>query len=165
MRGIAVLCALLCGCSGGAGTGDNRAAPASQPDSPVSAAPGESLVGLYEGNRAGTADQLCIVERGGGYGFGLVVWGANAHSCSGSGTVSRDGDRVRLDMRGDSPCMIDAVLAGSTIRFAAAQPEGCAYYCGARARLGGASFRLRGLGEKEARKATDLVGEPLCPRG
>jgi hypothetical protein len=41
-------------------------------------------------------------------------------------------------------------------------PDGCAYYCGARARLTGARFAQVGTGREDAAKAKDLVGDPLC---
>jgi hypothetical protein len=120
-----------------------------------------TLVGLYQGDGA-PAHQMCVVERGGDYSFGLVVWGGNNHSCSGSGKISRDGESVRLAMEGDSPCTLTGAIAGKTIRLSEHQPAGCAYYCGARARLGGAVLAQRGSTLADALKARDLVGEPLC---
>jgi hypothetical protein len=123
----------------------------------------ETLTGLYEGGGPGRLNQLCVA----GDRFGLVIWGANDHSCSGSGTVTRQGEgRLRFSMAGDSQCTIEATISGKTVVFPQAAPDGCAYYCGARAQLGGASLTQRGTGPADALKAKDLVGEPLCgPEG
>jgi hypothetical protein len=163
---LPVLLFLAAGCSGG-GEADNAAAPAApEAAAPPRAAPasGElsTLVGLYEGGKAGKPDQMCIVERDGAQHFGLVVWGGNMHSCSGSGTVTRDGGTLRLAMAGDRTCAIDARIDGMTVTVPANLPEGCAYYCGARASLANASLTQKGTTPADAAKAKDLVGEPLC---
>jgi hypothetical protein len=163
---LPVLLFLAAGCSGG-GEADNAAAPAApEARAPSRAAPanGElsTLIGLYEGGKAGQPDQMCIVERDGGQHFGLVVWGANMHSCSGSGTATREGETLRLAMAGDRTCAIDARIDGTIVTFPPTLPEGCAYYCGARANLANASLTQKGTTPADAAKAKDLVGEPLC---
>jgi hypothetical protein len=106
---------------------------------------------------------MCVVEgKGGEARFGLVVWGGNMHSCSGAGTLDRVGDKLRLAMAGDSACTIEATISGNTVRLPERTPEGCAYYCGARASLGGAELTQTGTTEADAMKAKDLVGDPLC---
>jgi hypothetical protein len=157
--------ALAAGCSSepeqGGGNQAVPAAPASQPK----AAPGRiaTLRGLYEGGDAQRPHQMCVVEgKGGDQRFGLVVWGEGLQNCSGSGTVSRSGDRLRLAMGGDSACAIEATISGTTVRFPAAVPSGCAYYCGPRATLGGAELTQKGTAEADAMRARDLVGDPLC---
>jgi hypothetical protein len=163
---LPVLLFLAAGCSGGGA--DNAAAPAEPKEAaaPSRSAPagGElsTLVGLYEGGKAGQPDQMCIVERDGAQHFGLVVWGGNMHSCSGSGTVTREGGTLRLAMAGDRTCAIDARIDGTTVTFPVNLPEGCAYYCGARASLANASLTQKGTTPADAAKAKDLVGEPLC---
>lgn len=121
-----------------------------------------TLVGLYEGQ--GTPrNQMCVVEgKGGEARFGLVVWGGNMHSCSGAGTLAKDGGKLRLAMAGDSACTIEATISGKSIRLPDKAPAGCAYYCGARASLGGAELTQTGTTENDAMKAKDLVGDPLC---
>ncbi len=122
-----------------------------------------SLVGLYEGGAGNPRNQMCVVEgKGGEARFGLVVWGGNMHSCSGAGTLDRDGDKLRLAMAGDSACTVEATISGKSIRLPADTPAGCAYYCGARAKLGGAELTQTGTSESDAMKAKDLVGDPLC---
>jgi hypothetical protein len=65
-------------------------------------------------------------------------------------------------MAGDSACAIEASISGKTIKLPTAVPQGCAYYCGQRATLGGAELTQQGTTEQSAMKAKDLVGEPLC---
>ncbi len=120
------------------------------------------LAGLYEGSGE-PRHQMCVVEgKGGEERFGLIVWGANQHSCSGAGTVSREGDKLRLAMAGDSECTIEATISGKTVKLPSSVPQGCAYYCGARASLGGAELTQQGTTKEAAMRAKDLVGEPLC---
>ena len=122
-----------------------------------------TLVGLYEGGEGSPRSQMCVVEgKGGEARFGLVVWGGNMHSCSGAGTLDKNGDKLRLAMAGDSACTIDASISGKTVRLPDKTPPGCAYYCGARASLGGAELTQTGTSEADAMKAKDLVGDPLC---
>jgi len=122
-----------------------------------------TLVGLYEGGAGSRKNQMCVVEGEGGEArFGLVVWGENMHSCSGAGTLAKDGAKLRLAMAGDFACTIEAVISGKTVRLPQETPQGCAYYCGARAKLGGAELTQTGTVESDAMKAMDLVGDPLC---
>ena len=169
MKKLLLLPLILVGCgtpgpregneSATASTAAPPQATASEPATPAAAASG--LTGLYEGARTAQTDQLCMVANGGANEgrFGLVVWGADLHSCSGSGRAVRNGDRLTLTMSGDSRCEITAVMKGDTIAMPAAVPEGCAYYCGARARF--AERTLTRAGD-DALKARDLVGDPLC---
>lgn len=158
MKPCLVILLLLAGCSGENGERANRAAP--DAEAGLQAAPThlEILAGLYRGVAPGSASRMCIVKSR----FGLVIQGKGGRSCAGSGHLSRDGDRLRLVMAGDSPCTVEARIAGPDILFSAAVPKGCAYYCGKGASLAGAVLVQKGTGKAEARKARDPVGEPLC---
>lgn len=123
-----------------------------------------SLTGLFESAAGETRNQLCMVQGEGSARFGMVVWGGNLHSCSGTGTATRSGDTLTLAMAGDSTCSIEARMEGDTITLPATLPEGCAYYCGARARMTDAIFTRTGATREDALKAKDLVGDPLCRR-
>jgi hypothetical protein len=158
---------LLAACgSGGDGEG-NKAAPAKsaggggQATGPIGA--GDSLTGLYETKEGGLSSQLCIVERGAGAArFGLNIWGGNMHSCSGAGTAAREGQKLTLTMDGDRTCAVAATIQGNAIRLPDSVPEGCSYYCGARAKMTGVSLARTGNTEADALKARDVVDEPLC---
>jgi hypothetical protein len=156
----------LAGCGRGDPAPDNRAAAETRAAAPGSAAARgaveERLTGLYESKAGAQKDQLCIVEKRGEAQFGLIVWGSNLHSCSGAGRAVRSGERLSLRMTGDESCTIEAVLKHGTIALPATLPAGCAYYCGARATLAGATFSHAGATEADARKATDIAGDPLC---
>lgn len=142
----------------------NAAAPAAAAPAgrPSAAAAETRLTGLYEGGAGEQKNQMCIVEKGGEAQFGLLVWGGNLHSCSGAGRAVRRGDRLTLTMTGDETCTIDATMKGGAITLPATLPTGCAYYCGARASLAGATFTRAGTTEADTKKATDVAGDPLC---
>jgi hypothetical protein len=162
-----VILALVAGCgASGQGNDSGPSARQSQP-STVAAAPAaaqsrSSLVGLYESGPRSRPNQLCIVQRGDTPQFGLLVWGENLRSCSGAGTADTDGDRLVLTMTGDSACRIEARVAGGAVTLPDKVPEGCAYYCGAGARLQGTTFRRSGTTAADAARARDLAGDPLC---
>ena len=142
----------------------NTAGPSARQGAPQDA-PGSlaTLIGLYEGGGREPRHQMCVVQgQGSEQRFGLIVWGGNLHSCSGSGVITREGSRLRLAMAGDSACTIDATISGKTIKLPDTVPEGCAYYCGQRASLRGAELVQSGTTEQAAKRAKDLVGEPLC---
>ena len=160
MRIYIVAFLLLAGCGSQETAGGNEAsAPESGPAIPASA----GLTGLYEGGKAGQPDQLCMIDEGKApVRFGLVVWGANDHSCLGAGEAVREGDRLRLTMAGDSTCRIEARIEGGNIVLPSSVPEGCSYYCGARARFAERTLTRKSASAADARKATDLAGDPLC---
>lgn len=165
MRAILLLVAMLtAGCTADQVPEENGAAEGSGQVADRLVTRPERLVrltGLYEGPGPEARNQLCIVE-GREAEFGIVVWGAAGHACSGAGTVRRNGDRLRFAMAGDSACTIDAGIDGRSIVFPDDVPSTCAYYCGARASFAGTRLTQRGASVEDARKAKDPVGEPLC---
>jgi hypothetical protein len=153
---------------GGCGASDRDSANAVQANgasgapAQESAAPASSpLAGLYQSGSDDRPNQLCILPKKGKDQFALLVWGPNMKSCSGAGTVSKQGDTLRLQMTGDSECTIDAKLEGGKIVMPANIPAGCSYYCAPGVPLAGATLTRIG-GPDSARKAKDFVGEPLC---
>ena len=163
MKKLVIVMLILAGCSRG-GEQNQAAETRDQPQVQRAPEPATSLTGLYEGGNSDRPNQLCIVEDGKGAParFGLVVWGGGLHSCSGTGTTERQGDRLTLTMAGDETCTIEAKMEDDTLVLPASAPEGCAYYCGARATLADARFARTGTTPADARKARDLVGDPLC---
>jgi hypothetical protein len=157
MKRIWIALMLVTGCGAGGESGNKAAG------NEAAVAKGIGLTGLYEGGATTRPNQMCVIDKGDGdASFGLVVWGSNLHSCSGAGSIKREGGVLRLTMTGDQSCTIEAKIDGSTLSLPDSLPEGCAYYCGARARLGGASFTRKEPTVEGAMKAKDLVGEPLC---
>ena len=172
MKKLLIAFAILTGCSGGDDqqAGGNAAGSSQGGGSARPRAPGAeltTLTGLYEGGETNPRNQMCIIDGEGENDarFGMVVWGAGMHSCSGVGTVAQEGNVLKLSMTGDSACKLEARIEGSTISLPASVPEGCAYYCGARAKLGSARLTQNGDTREDALKAKDLVGEPLCGTG
>lgn len=152
-------CLLLLAACGTSPDADNRVEEAPPAEAAVQTA---ELTGLYESADT-RPDQMCMIDSGvGNTRFGLVVWGENLHSCSGIGDAVREGDRLRLAMAGDSECVIEARIEGTAVTLPDTLPEGCAYYCGARARLSGATFEKTGGEAADALRAVDLIGDPLC---
>ncbi len=165
MNRLVFALALLTAC-GDSGPGGNQASGAGDRAEAGAAAksrgPLTVLTGLYEGGDSQRPNPMCVIEGGNEARFGLVVWGSNLHSCSGAGTLTRDGATLRLAMAGDETCTIEAAISGKTVTLPASIPDGCAYYCGARASLAGASFTQQGNSREDAGKAKDLVGDQLC---
>ena len=166
MKKALFLLAFLAGCGRGDQPADNSAEPESRSAEAAAKRPAAAtdarLTGLYEGGSGAQKNQLCIVEKGGDAQFGLIVWGGNLHSCAGAGQALRQGERLTLKMAGDEACSIEASLKGGAVSLPKSLPEGCAYYCGARASFAGASFTRAGSTEADAKKATDIAGDPLC---
>src|SRR3712207_3434212 len=101
----------LAGCGTGDEAGNNAAA-----DAPAKAVQTATLTGLYEGGEAPQRNQMCIVDRASGDArFGIVVWGPEQRSCSGSGRAVRDGNLLRLTMTGDEQCTIEARIDGTRV--------------------------------------------------
>jgi len=120
-----------------------------------------TLTGLYE-STGSPPGQLCIIEEGRGAHFGLVIRRGEAPGCSGAGSATRSGTTLRLVMNGDSACAIEARLDGTRVTFPDSLPSGCAYYCAPGASAAGAAFTKTGGTNDDARRARDLVGDPLC---
>jgi hypothetical protein len=175
MRNLPLLFAasvLLAACGGGGDADRNdSASPAANQGGGVAGTVGgaraiaasDSLTGLYEAKSGGLPSQLCIVERGAGATrFGLNIWGANMHACSGAGTVTRDGNRLSLTMAGDRSCTLSATIEGDAVRISDNIPEGCSYYCGQNVAMAGVRLARSGNTQADAMKARDVVDEPLC---
>lgn len=152
---VAIL-ASLAGC-GGAG-GGNRG------ESGENGGAAAVATGLYESPAGERRDQLCVIERdGGAAAFGFIVWGRGDSNCSGSGTMRRDGERLRLLLDNDASCVIEARAEANGVHMTGGLSAECArYYCGGGASLDGAAFAKAADGREAAARARDLAGETLC---
>jgi hypothetical protein len=157
---------LLAGCSKadegegkeeGEPKGAGKAAPIFRADGALA-----SLTGLYEGGPDLAPSQLCIIDEKQEIRFALLMRRDAEKSCSGGGTLVRDGGTLRFTMAGESACAFDAALNGRTVTVSGPVPPSCSYYCTAGTSLDGANFTLHGASIEDARRARDLVGEPLC---
>jgi hypothetical protein len=161
MRKALILLALLAGCSRQPEPANEQAARQEpRPQRPVGQL--RSLTGLYESGDRRAPSQLCIIQRRRSAEFGLVVRGPGAASCAGSGSVRRIGRRLRFTMAGESRCVLNATIEGTSIVLPESAPRGCAYYCGAPAQLTKVRLTRNGGTKDAAMRARDLVGEPLC---
>lgn len=157
MRQVWMALVLVTGCGAGGDDGNKASGAAGAPVQT------STLLGLYEGGPSTRPNQMCVTDRGAGNAqFGLVVWGQNMQSCAGSGSIVQEGEKLTLAMAGDQSCTIEARIQNGNVTLPATLPEGCSYYCGAEAKMGGASFSKKGGTVEDAMKAKDLVGEPLC---
>ena len=157
IRSHSLLIALLMvgSCQKGAESETNAMARGHAPAQPAATRLTE-ITGRYEASRA--ASRLCIVDSR----FGLVIRGAGADNCSGSGRVAREADSIRFTMQGDSACSFVARTSGRSLVFPAAVPASCGYYCGPGAALTGVRLMQVGVGRAQAMKTKDLAGGPLC---
>lgn len=170
MKKSLLILLLLAGCGRDDAPSNEQAAPdsrapatATDKSAPAGKAAATRLTGLYEGGAGAQKNQLCIVEKGGDSQFGLIVWGSNLNSCSGAGKAVREGERLTLTMTGDETCTIRASLKDGVVTLPASLPTGCAYYCAASgATLANARFTRSGTSAADTKKATDIIGEPLC---
>lgn len=164
--GLLALLLLLADCGDGGSTekpGEPHAA--AETPQPVFRADGAlaDLTGLWEAGAMRTRSQMCVIETGSApTRFALVFRAEVDRSCSGGGTLRRVDGGLRFTMAGESDCAFDATLDGRTITVAENVPAGCAYYCTAGTSLQGARFTLVAASVEDARRARDLVGEPLC---
>jgi hypothetical protein len=157
----ALLVLAVTGCS------DNKA-PASKPEQSQdleSAAIERGLVpdpdsrditGLY----ARDTDRVCIVPIPSGYRMGTYVDYGDGISCSGSGTVSRSGEALRVTL--GEGCSFEAGFDGERIRFPGSLPEGCAKLCSGRASLAGLEVERMSESAAEASAMRDSAGRRLC---
>lgn len=161
-----LLIPLLAACGGGEGTGTavlNGDGDAASPR-PSADVQTEQLTGLYEAaSTAGQSAQMCMIsDPSGAAAFGIVTRNSNAGNCGGAGQAVRQGNMLRLTMTGDEECLIQAQIDGTRVTFPSALPQSCSYYCGSGASLAGMTFDKTGGTTADAKRATDLAGDPLC---
>jgi hypothetical protein len=152
-----LLLAGLAGCASEGESGGNDARSAEAPARIQTATP----VGLYEAGPATARSQICLLDEGDDYRFGLVLRGADSLSCSGAGSATVSGDRLLFTMAGDQPCTLEARVVGARLELVAPAPASCAYYCAPGVALAG-TFDKVGGERSDALRARDLVGDTLC---
>lgn len=119
---------------------------------------GSAMAGLY----ARDTDRVCILASdGGGYRIGASV-DYGDQGCSGSGVVTRSGDRLSMTFDGAPECRFDARLDGDRIAFPAAVPGACARLCIGRASFAALEVDLLSEAGSEVKGMRDWRGRKLC---
>jgi hypothetical protein len=116
---------------------------------------GGTLTGIW----ASEADRMCIVPAGADMRLGVSVDYGEGQACAGSGSLRRDGDRLRVEL---TDCRFDASFDGERIMFPAELPQACQRLCTGRASL--SALRVERLSESASEAATlrGTGGQPLC---
>jgi len=119
------------------------------------------ITGLY----ARDTDRVCIVPGASAYRIGVYVSYDERENCGGSGTATRVGQNVHVEMDGAEGCGFDARFEGDRLVFPARVPDGCQKICSHRASL--AALDVDRLSESVSEAATlrDGKGRLLCAAG
>lgn len=119
------------------------------------------LTGLY----ARDTDRVCIVPGAHDYRIGVYVAYDEHENCGGSGTATRAGDTIHVDMDQTEGCSFDARFEGDRLVFPARVPDACRKICLHRASL--AALDVDRLSESVSEAATlrDGKGRLLCAAG
>jgi hypothetical protein len=118
--------------------------------------PNGSLVGAW----ARETDRVCIVPGAdGATRIGALVDYAEGQSCAASGTLEREGERVRVTF---NECRFDARFDGERLTFPADLPAACAKACQGRASLAALAVERQGASVSEATTFRTRDGTLLC---
>jgi hypothetical protein len=160
---VLALALLLAGCSG-----EQVVQNAEAPQDLESAAIERGLVrdprdteiaGLY----ARDTDRVCIVKDDAGYRVGAFVDYGDRITCSGSGKVTRVGERLHVQLgKEEDDCSFDARFDGEKIYFPGNVPDGCQKLCARRASYAGLEVARLSESAAEARALRDPQGRALC---
>lgn len=160
MRVALLLALALAACSGGQGGN------VQQPQDLESAAierglirdPDDSdLTGLY----ARDTDRICVVRSGSKYRIGAHVDYGDRITCSGTGTVERSGETLRIELGADG-CNFEAHYDGDRIKFPGVLPDACKRLCARRASFTGLEAMRLSESAAEAAAMRDAAGRRLC---
>lgn len=159
----AALPLLLAACSGD-GSATNTAAPQDLESAAIERGlvrdPADTTVtGLY----ARDTDRLCVVRNGDAYRIGAFVDYGDGLSCTASGTATRAGDTLSIELKGKGiTCAFDAKFDGDRIIFPANVPAECARFCGPRASFAALAVDRLSESAAEARALRSAEGTRLC---
>nr|WP_295669509.1 hypothetical protein [Sphingomonas sp.] len=116
------------------------------------------ITGLY----AHDTDRVCIVPSAKAYRIGVLVDYGDNVTCASSGTVTRSGETLDVDIPAAPGCSFEARFEGDRLVFPAQVPEACARLCQRRASL--AALKVERLSESASEASTlrDGKGQLLC---
>lgn len=113
------------------------------------------------GSWARDTDRVCVIgPEGGEQRIGVLVDYGEGQACSGSGSVRRSGERLRVSLGRD--CRFDARFDGERIAFPAEVPQGCEALCSGRASLAALEAERLSDSASEAATLRGRAGRPLC---
>jgi hypothetical protein len=161
MRAALALLLALAACSAGQG-GSNSQAPQDLESAAIERGlvrdPDDSdLTGLY----ARDTDRICVVRAGSAYRIGAHVDYGDRITCSGSGTVERNGATLKVTL-GKQGCSFDAQYDGDRIKFPGVLPDACKQLCARRASFSGVEVARLSESAAEAAAMRDASGRRLC---
>ena len=116
------------------------------------------LTGLY----ARDTDRLCIVPAATDYRIGVSIDYGEDQYCSGSGTVARAGETLKVDFPGAPGCTFAARFDGDRIAFPGRVPEACQTLCRKRASIAALGVDRLSDSTAEASTLRDGKGRLLC---
>ncbi|KQS04769.1 hypothetical protein ASG11_11335 [Sphingomonas sp. Leaf357] len=116
------------------------------------------ITGLY----ARETDRVCIVPAAKNYRIGVFVDYGDNLNCAGSGTVTRDGETLSIDIPAAPGCSFRARFEGDRIVFPAQVPEACAGVCQRRASIAALDVERLSESASEASTLRDTKGRLLC---
>ncbi|RYE01890.1 MAG: hypothetical protein EOP61_09985 [Sphingomonadales bacterium] len=116
------------------------------------------IAGLY----ARDTDRICIVPTSIGYKVGAFVDYGDGITCSGTGTASRVGETLHIELGAEGTCGFDAKFDGDKITVPGTLPGGCDKLCNRRASYAGLEVSRLSESPAEAAAMRDANGKRLC---
>lgn len=155
--------ALLAGCSGkqGSDAADSGDAGAQLEQAAIATGvvpdpDSTDLTGVY----ARDPEQVCVVPAAKDFRIGVTMDYGRGQQCSGTGTASRSGETLHVDLGGG--CRFDASFDGSRIDFPGEVPSACDAVCTGRASIAGIGVDRLSNSLSEATSLRDAHDRPLC---
>lgn len=167
MRRLALLALLLAGCHRQPAATVPPATPASGLEAAaiqagVIADPNSTeLTGLY----ARETDRVCIVPTASAYRIGVFVDYGDDQRCGGSGTVTRVGETLHVELGQKPGCSFDARFEGDRLVFPGHLPDACQQICERRASVAALDVAKLSESVSEASTLRDAKGRLLCGGG
>ena len=119
------------------------------------------ITGLY----ARDTDRVCIVPGATAYRIGVYVDYDEQQNCGGSGTATRVGNNVHVQMDAAEGCGFDARFEGDRLVFPGRVPEACKKICSRRASIAALDVDRLSESVSEASTLRDAHGRLLCGNG
>lgn len=116
------------------------------------------ITGLY----ARDTDRICLVPGARAFRIGLSVDYGDGQSCSGTGTATRAGDTIHVELDNTHGCSFDARFEGDRIILPPHLAPACAARCVGRASLEALDVDRLSESAAEASTMRDAAGRLLC---